>query len=405
MARWIFVMLITALLSACDGRDASDASKNSGETWNAEQLQAFQKFKSDATQRAAVAETVARSFPAAFNRNELQVDVESDEAGSISQRRLVELLGRPSVSFSLVEHPEYLGAKAPQLDFDPRELHVLLYDVDCLTTKSPEVCSHLEAIALKQSVLRVRLLQTRRDESVALLSQPPTPPAVRAEDRRLIPEMPQTGWRKVPPGRARDLAKQFGSQSLDFEFYEHGDGDVVYGRLVEPMQLIKTSDSESVCIAAAADVLVPSLRQDVSSAELRREANMRVAVFESTIEACQRSYGEGRFVRVTGESLAAAQLTGIHDLFVRRFAAECDVPAWLTPHGLMHATGGAYHVSVTPPVSGRDRWSFDVTVEFSPAKGGDYAALVAISPWGTRLKECRQLAGPRADQERLSIDR
>lgn len=159
------------------------------------------------------------------------------------------------------------------------------------------------------------------------------------------------------------------------------------------MQLIKTSDSESVCIAAADDIFVPSLRQDALHAGVRREANIRIAVFESTIEACRQRYREGRFVRVMGESLAATQLTGIHDLFIRRFASECDVPAWLTPHGLIHATGGAYLVSVAPPASGRDRWSFDVTVEFSPAKGGDYVALVAISPWGTRLKECGQPAG------------
>src|SRR5690606_13605696 len=66
-----------------------------------------------------------------------------------------------------------------------------------------------------------------------------------------------------------------------------------------------------------------------------------------------------------------------------------------TLRGLLDATGGVYRISVAPPASGRDRWSFDVTVEFAPDKGGEYTALVAISPWGTRLKECRQLVAPR----------
>lgn len=379
MGRWIFVTLITALLSACGRGGAPGADRSGQEHWSAEQLQAFQRFKSDAAGRAAVVETIARSLPATFNH----------DAGSISQQRLVELLGRPSVSFSLVERPEYLGDDSPRQDFDPRELHILLYDIDCLATSGSDVCSHLEAVALKQSVLRVRLLHGRREESVALLSEPAIHP-VPAEQSRLIAEMPRPGWKQVAPGRAQDLAKQFGARSLDSEFYEHGDGDVVYGRIVAPMQLVKPSASESVCIADAEDIFVPSLQQDPSSSAQRREANLRVVVFAASIDACNESYREGRFVRLMGESLAATQLVGIHDLFVRRFAAECDVPAWLTPDGLMHATGGSYRIAVAPPASGRDRWSFDVAVDFSLPKGGDYSALVAISPWGTRLKDCRQ---------------
>ena len=380
MARWIFVTLITALLSACGRGGAPDADRAFQEHWSAEQLQAFQRFKSDPAARTTVVESIARSFPASFSHA---------DAGAISQQRLVELLGRPSVSFSLVERPEYLAGEGPQQDFDPRELHILLYDVDCLTTGDSDVCSHLEAIALKQSVLRVRLLHGRREESVALLSEPAIQPVHMAQSR-LIAQMPRPGWRQVPPDRAQALAKQLGVRSLDSEFYEHGDGDVLYGRMVAPMRLVKTSASESVCIADAEDIFVPSLQQDPSSSAQRREANLRVVVFAASVEACNETYRAGQFVRVTGESLAASQLAGIHDLFVRRFAAECDVPSWLTPNGLMHATGGTYRIAVAPPISGRDRWSFDVTVDFSVPKGGDYSALVAISPWGTRLKECRQ---------------
>lgn len=198
----------------------------------------------------------------------------------------------------------------------------------------------------------------------------------------------------MPPGRSQELGKQFGGQYLEAEFYEYGEGDVVYGRIVAPLQLIKTSASEAVCIAATQDIFIPSLQLDPSSSSVRQKANMLIAVFAPNVEACGTQYGEGQFVRVMGESLAATQLVGVHDLFVRRFAAECDVPAWLTPHGLMHATGGAYRVSVAPPASGRDRWSFDVTVEFSVPKGGEYSAQVAISPWGTRLRECRQTGAP-----------
>lgn len=214
VARWIFVSLITALLSACGGADAPGAGERSGETWSAEQLQAFEQFKSNVARRAAVAETVARSFPAAFNgplaiegMTDGAIDPEPDNAGSISQPRLVELLGRPSVSFSLVERPEYLGTEGPPLDFDPRELHILLYDIDCLAAGESDVCSHLEAIALKQRILRVRLLQARRQESVALLSQPSIMTAARQEDRRLIPEMPQAGWSKVPRAGARKAVR------------------------------------------------------------------------------------------------------------------------------------------------------------------------------------------------------
>ncbi|MBM0107776.1 hypothetical protein JM946_23830 [Steroidobacter sp. S1-65] len=376
MARWIFVTLITALLSSC-GRHGADRATQ--EDWSAEQLQAFEQFKSDATARPRVVESIARSFPATFNH--------ADRA--ISQQRWVELLGRPSVSFSSVERPEYLAGEGPPQDFDPRELHILLYDVDCLMTGDGDVCSHLEVIALKQRVLRVRLLHGRREESVALLSEPATPP-VRPEHSRLIAEMPRAGWRQVARGRAQELAKQFGGRSLDSEFYEHGDGDVVYGRIVAPMQLIKTSASESVCIADAEDIFVPSLQQDPRNSAQRRAANLRLVVFAASIEACAEAYRGGQFVRLTGESLAATQLAGIHDLFVRRFAAECDVPSWLTPNGLMPATGGSYRIAVAPPASGRDRWSFEVAVDFSVPKGGNYSAQVAISPWGTRLKGGRQ---------------
>lgn len=378
MGRWIFVTLITALLAACGRGGAPGADRSAPEAWSDEQLQAFQRFKADAAGRAAVVETIARAFPATFNY----------DTRLISQQRLVELLGRPSVSFSLVERPEYLGDERPGQDFDPRELHILLYDIDCLATSGTDVCSHLEVVALKQNVLRVRLLHGRREESVALLSEPAIHP-VHAEQGALMEEMVRPGWRQVPPGRALELAKQFGARSLGSEFYEHGDGDVVMGRILAPMELIKTSATESVCIASAEDIFVPSMQQDPSDSAQRREANLRIVVFAATLEACNESYRQGRFIRLLGESLAAAQLVGIHDLFVRRFAAECDVPAWLTPNGLMHATGGAYRITVAPPMSGRDRWSFDVTVDFSVPKGGDYSALVAISPWGTRLRECR----------------
>lgn len=376
VARWFFVTLITALLSSCGRHGADQAAQ---EQWSAEQLQAFQQFKSDATVRPKVVESIARAFPATFNHA---------AAGAMSQQRWVELLGRPSVSFSLVERPEYLAGEGPQQDFDPRELHILLYDVDCLTTGAGDVCSYLEVIALKQRVLRVRLLHGRRDESVALLSEPVTPP-VRTEQSRLVEEMPRPGWRQVATGRARELAQQFGARSLDAEFYEHGDGDVVYGRIVGPMQLIKTSASESVCIADAEDIFVPSMQQDPTSSAQRRDANLRVVAFAASVEACADAYRAGQFVRLMGESLAATQLVGIHDLFVRRCAAECDVPSWLTPDGLMHATGGTYRIAVAPPDSGRDRWSFDVAVDFAVPKGGNFSAQVAISPWGTRLKECR----------------
>src|SRR5690606_32252388 len=164
VARWIFVILITALLSACDRAPKQRVAEGSAAVWNAEQLQAFQNFKTDPAQRATVADTVAGSFPAAFNHDELRVVPTA--AAPIPQERLVELLGRPSASFSLVERPEYLGANRRRLDFDPRELHILLYDVDCLAAEAAE-CSHLEAIALRQNVLRVRVLRGRREDALA----------------------------------------------------------------------------------------------------------------------------------------------------------------------------------------------------------------------------------------------
>lgn len=386
MARWIFVIVITVLLSACGEAPEPREAEPGAAAWSAAQLQAFQRFKSEPAQRATVAGTVANSFPAAFNYDEWRV-IPTEDA-PIPQERLVELLGRPSASFSLVERPEYLGANRRQLDFDPRELHVLLYDIDCLAADAAMECAHLEAIALRQSVLRVRVLRGRREDAVALLS-PPTTAAVRVTKRRLVVEMPQAGWRALPTDQARAVARQFQKQALDAEFYEHGDGEAVYGRILAPFQLIKTSESEAVCIAEASDVFMPDTQRGANATGLHRDANVRVVVFEASIDACTRRYGEGRFVLLKGESLAAAQLVRIHDLFNRRFASECDVPAWMTPQGLLHATGGVYQISVTPPASGRDRWSFDVTVEFAPDKGGEYEALVAISPWGTRLKQCR----------------
>lgn len=386
MARWILVILITALLAACDDAREARVAEQSVAAWSAEQRQAFQQFRSDSARRAAVADVVARSFPAAFNYDELRVV--STDVAPIAQDRLVELLGRPSNSFSLVDRPEYLGANRRQLDFDPRELHILLYDVDCLAAGAGEQCSYLEAIALRQSVLRVRVVHDRREDAQTLLSPPPTPSVMPSMKNRLIAQMPQSGWLQVPHARAMEFAQKYVQETLDAEFYEHGNGDVIYGRILGPFELIKTSESEAVCIATASDVFVPSTQQDAVNTELRRDANIRVVVFEPTMQACNQRYRDGQFVLVNGESLAAAQLVGIHDLFNRRFASECDVPAWMTPQGLLHATGGVYRVSVAPPASGRDRWAFDVTVEFAPDKGGEYTAVVAISPWGTRLKEC-----------------
>lgn len=388
MARWFFVISITALLTACGKAHETDIAENREPRWTAGQLQAFAEFKSNASSRAAVADSIAGAFPAAFNYDELRVN--TSELATISQERLVDLLGRPSVSFSLVDRPAYLGANTRRLDFDPRELDVLLYDVDCLAEHAAADCMYLEAISLRQNVLRVRVLRGRTEESRALLSQPVEPP-VRPMDARLVTDMVRPGWRILPEAQARKLAQRFAQETLDAEFYEHG--DVVYGRMLAPFQLIKTSDMEAVCIASASDVFLPSTQRD---AELRRDANIRVAVFESTQADCKQRYIEGRFVLVKGESLAAAQLVRIHDLFNRRFASECDVPAWMTSHGLLSATGGVYRVLVAPPVSGRDRWSFDVTVEFAVDKGGEYSALIGISPWGTRLKECRQQVAPRA---------
>jgi hypothetical protein len=380
------VILFTALLSACDRQREPRVAERNAPAWSAGQVQAFQQFKSNTAQRAAVADSVARSFPAAFNYEELRVT--SSKVAPIAQERLVELLGRPSVSFSLVDRPEYLGANRRQLDFDPRELHILLYDVDCLAASDGAQCSYLEAVALRQSVLRVRVVRDRHEDALALLSAPPAQPVVPAMKNRLIARMPPSGWIQVPRSRAKEFAQSYDKQALDAEFYEHG--EVLYGRILGAFQLIKTSETEAVCIATASDVFVPSTQQDETNTELRREANVRVAVFEPTVEACNQHYRDGQFVLVNGESLAAAQLLRIHDLFNRRFASECDVPAWMTPQGLLHATGGVYRISVAPPASGRDRWAFDVTVEFAPDKGGEYTALVAISPWGTRLKECRQ---------------
>jgi hypothetical protein len=385
VARWLFVILITALLSACgDEREASVAEQSVA--WSAEQQQAFQQFKSNSPQRAAVADLVARSFPAAFNYDELRVV--STNVAPIAQERLVELLGRPSVSFSLVDRPEYLGANRRQLDFDPRELHILLYDDDCLAASAAEQCSYLEAIALRQNVLRARVVHDRREDAKALLSAPPAPAIVPAMKNRLIAQMPQSDWLQLPHAQAKELAQKYVQETLDAEFYEHD--DVVYGRILDPFELINTSESEAVCIATASDVFVPSTQPGAINAELRRDANIRVVVFERTMQACNQRYHDGQFALVNGESLAAAQLVRIHDLFNRRLASECDVPAWMTPQGLLHATGGVYRVSVAPPATGRDRWAFDVTVEFAPDKGGEYTAVVAISPWGTRLKECHQ---------------
>lgn len=391
VARCFFVILITALLSACGDMGESSVAAVNAPAWNAEQLLAFQQFKSDPTQRAAVADTVARSFPAAFNYDELRVI--ATDAAQVPQERLIELLGRPSVSFSLVERPEYLGANRRRLDFDPRELHILLYDIDCLAGSGVPECAHLEAVALRQGVLRVRVVRGRQEDAAMLLS-PPASSAVHATKNPLIAEMPGAGWRKLPHAQARDLARQFAKETLDVEFYEHDDGTVVYGRLLAPFQLIKTSETEAVCIATASDVFVPSMQRGVTKAELRHDANVRAVVFERTVDACAKRYADGRFVSLKGESLAATQLVRIHDLFHRRFASECNVPAWMTPHGLLEATGGAYRISVAPPPSGRDRWAFDITVEFAPDKGGEYTAVVAISPWGTRLKECRQSGAP-----------
>lgn len=391
MARCLFVMLITALLAGCGDTSESRTAERDGPTWSAEQLQAFQQFKLDPVRRAAVADAVARSFPASFTHDEQRA---AGAAAPVPQEGLVELLGRPTVSFSLVERPEYLGAGRPRLDFDPRELHILLYDIDCLAESGAVECAHLEVIALRQRVLRVRVVRGRREEASTLLL-PPESPAPQAMKNPLIAGMPGSGWRKVPHGRAMDLAQQFSKQILDAEFYEHEDGAVVFGRLLAPFELIKTSETDAVCIATASDVFVPSLLRPGTNAELRRDANVRVVVFERSVDACGKRYADGRFVLLKGESLAATQLVRIHDLFNRRFAAECNVPAWMTPQGLLHATGGAYRISVAPPPSGRDRWAFDVTVEFAPDKGGEYTALVAISPWGTRLKECRPSVPPK----------
>ncbi|WP_129647736.1 hypothetical protein [Peristeroidobacter agariperforans] len=388
MARWFFVISVTALLSACGKAHETNIAEKLEPRWTAQQLQAFAEFKTNASGRAAVVDDIARTFPAAFNYEELRVN--ASEVATIPQERLVELLGRPSVSFSLVDRPEYLGASTRQLDFDPRELEILLYDVDCLAERAAAECTHLEAISLRQNVLRMRVLRGRTEEARALLS-PPTELPVRATHRRLVTDMVRPGWRILPEAETRKIAQRFAQETLDAEFYEHG--DVVYGRMLAPFQLIKTSDMEAVCIASASDVFLPSMQRD---AELRRDANIRVAVFEATEQACRQRYAEGRFVLVKGESLAAAQLVRIHDLFNRRFASECDVPAWMTQQGLLSATGGVYRVLVAPPVSGRDRWSFDVTVQFALDKGGEYSALIGISPWGTRLKECRQQVVPRA---------
>jgi hypothetical protein len=385
VARWFFVMVITALLAACGKAHEAEFAEKPEPAWTAEQLQAFRQFKSSASGRAAVADSVARAFPAAFNYDDLRVN--ASEVAAISQERLVELLGRPSVSFSLVDRPEYLGAGVRRLDFDSRELEVLLYDVDCLAETAAADCAHLEAISLRRNMLRLRVIRGRTDEARVLLSQPTEPP-VRALKNRLVADMDRPGWRILPELQAKELEQRFAQETLDAEFYAHG--DVVYGRMLAPFRLIKTSDTESVCLATASDVFIPSMPQIAQSAELHRDANIRVVAFESTVEACKQRYSEGRFVLVKGESLAAGQLVRIHDLFNRRFASECDVPAWMTPNGLLSATGGVYRILVAPPESGRDRWSFDVTVEFALDKRGEYSVLIGISPWGTRLKECRQ---------------
>lgn len=174
VVRWFFVISVTALLAACGQANEANFAEKAESAWTAEQRQAFQQFKNNSTQRAAVADTVARSFPAAFNYDELRARPAS--ATSISQERLVELLGRPSISFSWVDRPEYLGANGRQLDFDPRELQVLLYDIDCLAENVAADCAHLEAITLRQNVLRVRVLRSRREDALTLLSQPPEPP-------------------------------------------------------------------------------------------------------------------------------------------------------------------------------------------------------------------------------------
>lgn len=391
MARWFFVILITALLVACGKTHETESAQKPEPAWTAAQLQVFQQFKSNASSRVAFAGSVARAFPAAFNYDELRVN--ASEVAAISQERLVELLGQPSVSFSLVDRPEYLGASVRRLDFDPRELEVLLYDIDCLAATAATDCAYLEAISLRRNVLRVRVLRGRVEEARVLLSQP-TEPRVRAMKNRLVGDAGRPGWRIVPEVQEKQLAQRFAQETLEAEFYERG--DVIYGRMVAPFQLIKTSDTEAVCIASASDIFIPSKQQIDQQAELRRDANMRIVAFESTVEACTRLYDEGQFVLLKGESLAAAQLIRIHDLFNRRFASECNVPSWRTPRGLLSATGGVYRILVAPPESGRDRWSFEVTVEFALDPGGEYLALIGISPWGTRLKECRQSVIPRA---------
>lgn len=391
MARRFFVIVITALLAACGKAHEADIAEKPEPAWTVEQLQEFQQFKSNASNRAAVADSIARAFPAAFNYDELRVN--PSEAAAISQERLVELLGQPSVSFSLIDRPEYLGANARRLDFDPRELEILLYDIDCLAENAAADCAHLEAITLRRNVLRLRVLRGRTEDARVLMSQPTEPP-VRAMKNRLVGDVGRLGWRIVPEVQAKQLAQQFAQATLDAEFYELG--DVIYGRMVAPFQLIRASDTEAVCIASASDVFIPSKQQIYQQAQLRREANVRIVAFESTVESCEQRYHEGQFVLLKGESLAAAQLVRIHDLFNRRFASECNVPSWRTSHGLLSATGGVYRILVAPPESGRDRWSFDVTVEFALDAGGEYSALIGISPWGTRLKECRLSPVPRA---------
>ena len=73
MARWFFVISITALLTACGKAHETDIAEKREPEWTAEQLQAFAEFKSNSSSRAAVADSVARAFPAAFNYDELRV--------------------------------------------------------------------------------------------------------------------------------------------------------------------------------------------------------------------------------------------------------------------------------------------------------------------------------------------
>lgn len=162
------LVLVAAMASISCGAQGPDA-------WSREQIEAFESFRDGSSEaRVKHAPRVAAAFPVAFSFDRLAVLEDREQL--ISESELFALIGQPTRRFALDQQPDYLGIGRRKSLVDPKDLHVFVYDIDCLREEQEggagpvDVCSTLEALSWRGSIVRVVVSSSPRQENIEWLN-------------------------------------------------------------------------------------------------------------------------------------------------------------------------------------------------------------------------------------------